>query len=354
MASSVNVGPLPWMDGPTFSSQVMRTLSTGATFFNSTATPNANTVNGGVIPGSGEFAVTAGSGMSVNMAAGNCLIPSSAGATQGGYLLSLMTNVNLSIATSDPTNPRIDLVCATAVDNGNSTSYGEVQVVTGTPAPSPAAPSLPSSSIGLYTVTVPAGASSSSSFTIASILGLTVPAGGVMPVYGSGSAPQGYTGHYIHDRSTGRLLHNAPTGPAQPQLLPFAGITVSKTSSQNILIASEASVLSTTVATDGSTDLEITLTWSGIYSASSAAFRISMRVYIDSYQAAAFYVANEQGDNNNRGGASGTYFTSSGLGTTPSAGTHTIKWAAQAVDQNGAIYAASFAPMIMRVKPVCK
>src|SRR5487761_663243 len=257
MASSVNVGPLPWMDGPTFSSQVMRTLSTGATFFNSTATPNANTVNGGVIPGSGEFAVTAGSGMSVNMAAGNCLIPSSAGATQGGYLLSLMTNVNLSIATSDPTNPRIDLVCATAVDNGNSTSYGEVQVVTGTPAPSPAAPSLPSSSIGLYTVTVPAGASSSSSFTIASVLGLTVPAGGVMPVYGSGSAPQGYTGHYIHDRSSGRLLHNAPGGPAQPVLLPASPVMAYTTSPLAEGGTGEKTSLTTTITTDGSTDLKI-------------------------------------------------------------------------------------------------
>lgn len=67
---------------------------------------------------------------------------------------------NLTLTTADPTNPRIDVI---AVDN-----TGTAIVITGTPAGSPAAPSVdPTTQLSLTFVTVPAG---SSTPTISSIL----------------------------------------------------------------------------------------------------------------------------------------------------------------------------------------
>ena len=66
----------------------------------------------------------------------------------------------LSITTANPTNPRIDLVCATVRDAYYTGAFNDVilQVVAGTPAGSPVAPTLPANSISLATVAVGAGA----------------------------------------------------------------------------------------------------------------------------------------------------------------------------------------------------
>jgi hypothetical protein len=62
----------------------------------------------------------------------------------------------LTITTADPTNPRIDLVCATVRDAFYSGANNDVifQVIAGTPAGSPVAPALPANSISLATVAV--------------------------------------------------------------------------------------------------------------------------------------------------------------------------------------------------------
>jgi hypothetical protein len=62
--------------------------------------------------------------------------------------------------TANPTNPRIDLICATVNDAYYTGSLNNVviQAIAGTPAGSPVAPSLPANSITLATVAVGAGA----------------------------------------------------------------------------------------------------------------------------------------------------------------------------------------------------
>lgn len=343
------------MDGPTFNAQIMRTLSTGATFFNSTATPNANTVAGGVIPGSGEFTVTAGSGMTINVAAGNCLVPSSAGASQGGYLVSLMANANLSIATSDPTNPRIDLVCVTATDNGNNTSFGQVQVITGTPAPSPAAPSAPSNSVSLYTVTVPAAATSSSSFTISSVLSWTVPAGGIMPVWGLSGFQQGWLGHYVHDRNSGRLMHNPPGGAVQPVLLPYPPVTSYSTAPQFEGGTAEVTSLTLTFTSDGNTDWDFYYKCGAVQATQSGApaYSAIFRMYVDSTQVDAIYSPNANADGNNHYAAAWKYTTSAAQGTRPTASTHTLKVTWQTTSGFGIeLFAASSNRIVLRASPV--
>lgn len=73
--------------------------------------------------------------------------------------------VNLSIASADATNPRIDLVCASVLDAEYAGSQNEaiLQVVTGTAAATPAPPAPPANSIVLGSVWVPAAATSISS-----------------------------------------------------------------------------------------------------------------------------------------------------------------------------------------------
>ena len=82
----------------------------------------------------------AASGLSVQVAAGYCCVPSPT-AGNGGYIFGTLTAATLTLAAADNSNPRIDLIVARVYDNGDSTSYCDVEVVTGTPATPPTTPS---------------------------------------------------------------------------------------------------------------------------------------------------------------------------------------------------------------------
>lgn len=119
-------------------------------------------VAGGIV-GTADLLVSApGSGMSVNVASGEIIIPGGVGATQSGYYCYVTSTTNLAIGSSNPSNPRIDLTCGTVDDKAYSGSVDDfkLQVIAGTPAGSPVVPSLPASSGGLANVAVPASATS--------------------------------------------------------------------------------------------------------------------------------------------------------------------------------------------------
>ena len=99
-------------------------------------------------------------GLSVVVASGWAAIVGTTQANMGTYVTYNDANAVLSLNTADPTNPRIDLVCATVNDAYYTGSLNNVvlQVVAGTPAGSPVAPSLPANSISLARVAVGAGA----------------------------------------------------------------------------------------------------------------------------------------------------------------------------------------------------
>ena len=117
-----------------------------------------------------SLAVTANSpvGMSVRVASGWAAIVGTTQANMGTYVGYNDAQVTLTITTADATNPRIDLVCMTVNDSfyTGSTNNVVLQVVAGTPAGSPVAPSLPANSISLATVAVAAGALSINSGNI--------------------------------------------------------------------------------------------------------------------------------------------------------------------------------------------
>jgi hypothetical protein len=110
------------------------------------------------IIGSSSLAVTANSpaGMSVRVASGWAAIIGTTTSNMGVYTIFNDAQDTLTITTADPTNPRIDLVCATVRDAFYSGANNDVifQVIAGTPAGSPVAPSLPANSISLATVAV--------------------------------------------------------------------------------------------------------------------------------------------------------------------------------------------------------
>ena len=114
---------------------------------------------------SGDFAVTqraAGANMSVDVAAGHAWVRGTESQHQGAYHVYNDATVNLSLAASDATNPRIDLVLIRVQDAfySGSTDSASVAVVTGTPAASPADPSLPANALVLARVRVAATTSS--------------------------------------------------------------------------------------------------------------------------------------------------------------------------------------------------
>ena len=99
-------------------------------------------------------------GLSVVVASGWAAIVGTTQANMGTYVTYNDASAVLSLNTADPTNPRIDLVCATVNDAYYTGSLNNVvlQVVAGTPAGSPVAPALPANSISLARVAVGAGA----------------------------------------------------------------------------------------------------------------------------------------------------------------------------------------------------
>lgn len=109
---------------------------------------------------SSSLEVTANSpvGMSVLVASGWAAIVGTTQANMGTYVAYNDATVTLTIATADPTNPRIDRVVMTVNDAyyTGSTNNVVLQVVAGTPAGSPVAPATPANSISLATVDVAA------------------------------------------------------------------------------------------------------------------------------------------------------------------------------------------------------
>lgn len=110
----------------------------------------------------GDLLVTANGtpNMSVNVAVGWASILGTYTTNMGSYIAYNDAITNLTITTANGSNPRIDLICMTVSDSYYTGALNQVafQVIAGTPAGSPVAPTLPINSISLATVYVGAGA----------------------------------------------------------------------------------------------------------------------------------------------------------------------------------------------------
>jgi hypothetical protein len=359
MPSSVSCGTPLYVDSAADTAQnPFRAYDVGIRTLNA-GNAAANQAAGGVYPGGGAMAVTAGSGLNITVAAGLCCVPNSSGGAQGGYLTGLMASAGLSLATADPSNPRLDLVCVTVSDLGTSASNAVVQVVTGTPASSPVAPSLPTgagvSSLALARVLVAAAASALGSGAVTDLRAYTVTPGGILPIPNPAAAPAVPVTQFMLDLSSGALVKGTGTAGSVAQLpvLPWAPVLALATTPVNDSAARGVltQICTATVPTDGVTDLELFYKWSGFISA-AAPVLVTMSVAIDgvtldqtviSVPSASVYGA----------GGSARYWTSAAQGNTPSAGSHTVTFAFQSASTSATttLTAAANSPATLRVAP---
>lgn len=99
-------------------------------------------------------------GMSVLVASGYANIVGTTQANMGSYVAYNDASATLTVTTSNPSNPRIDIVVVQINDAYYTGSLNSVtfSVIAGTPAVSPVAPTQPANSILLATLAVAAGA----------------------------------------------------------------------------------------------------------------------------------------------------------------------------------------------------
>lgn len=96
--------------------------------------------------------------MTVDVASGFAVVTGTQAAAQGAYQVYNDATVSVAITASDPTNPRIDIICLSIQDaqySGGS-NQAVLQAIAGTPAGSPVAPSAPANSLILAQVAVAA------------------------------------------------------------------------------------------------------------------------------------------------------------------------------------------------------
>ncbi|MFE9396790.1 hypothetical protein [Streptomyces flavidovirens] len=118
------------------------------------------TVRAGCVPGGDPFKLTSSGAMEATMGVGRAIIQGTA--AQGAYPVAVTEPEVLVFADGDPQFPRKDTVALRVQDStydGTGQVRAYVEIMKGTPAASPVAPTATGTAEKLYEITVPAGAS---------------------------------------------------------------------------------------------------------------------------------------------------------------------------------------------------
>lgn len=142
---------------------------------------------GGVHPSLGAklgVVQAASPNMTVDVGTGHALVPGTENAKQAVYSCFNDATKNVSIAASDPSLPRIDIIVAKVQDAfySGATNAWSIVAVTGTAAGSPAIPSAPANSIILAQIAVGAGVTSIVNANITDRRFYLAATGGITPV----------------------------------------------------------------------------------------------------------------------------------------------------------------------------
>lgn len=328
MATSSTMRLPGWCDGLILDAQDIRLVDVSALMSGAAgSSTNQLAVASGVRPGANNpLQVAAATGLSVTVAPGFALIQGSTAANQGTYSTCLDASATLTCQTADSVNARIDSVCVSVVDNGDSTSKAVVQIVTGTPSGSPTAPALPANSVRLGDVTVPANATALSSGNVADKRTYAVAAGGIKPVQSSAFYPtagQGIPGDFYFDIALGRLLVFNGTTLIAPSTALFAPVnagpaTVTTPTSPP---STPATIVSANVTTDGITPVKVSLSFKYISTAgTTSGVACTILCTRDGGMVGDGFVKTCFGPDSNIDGGS------SWVEETPPAGTHTYLW----------------------------
>lgn len=253
-----------WLDGVTEAAQDLRLQLAAAML-----TGNAPSGTTGIAARPGvrfgyqsPLSVQPSSGMNIIVQAGIAFVQASSASNAGLYTAVLDANATLTVATSDPTNPRIDNVIIQVNDLGTSSSTVVVALQTGTPAPSPVAPTLPANSLLLGTVAVAANASSIIGANLTDQRQFTVANGGILPIRSVASGVVGTIGNYVHETNTGRLFVTDGLGNArQPKIAATAAVSQNVSVGVPTVVGSSTTVASVTVTADGATEFEVFAQW---------------------------------------------------------------------------------------------
>ena len=170
----------------------------------------------GVLPGSagGLYRVTGlwlggtTGTMSASVSVGRAVIQATD--SRGAYPVALTASVPLTFADGDAQYGRIDLVVVRIYDDdydGSSRTEAAVEIVKGTPAATPVAPTAPDVSLVLFSVAVAAGTSAGNGginwdSARTDLRPTTVALGGILPTRSDDTAAGGYPGHYRDINST--------------------------------------------------------------------------------------------------------------------------------------------------------
>ena len=144
-------------------------------------------VRGGVLPGATSGDLSTVSAMVARIAPVKVLIPNGVSSALGPYLLVSDANVDITFDAGEASVGRVDRIIARAYDNtndGSGSTTGSIYYLKGQASGS--ATALPTNSVLLYEMTVPAGASSGSGgLTFSNAVDqrvYTVAQGGIFPV----------------------------------------------------------------------------------------------------------------------------------------------------------------------------
>jgi hypothetical protein len=125
------------------------------------------------VVGLGDFAVTAGSGWNVNVAAGSAFIRGTEAATQGAYHAYNDGTVAVPVPPADAANPQRHIIGLRIRDHNYSGILADSGVslvaVSGTPAAVPVDPALPDNFLPLARLQIPAGAANAAAGTLTSL-----------------------------------------------------------------------------------------------------------------------------------------------------------------------------------------